>query len=70
MGLVAKNKQTGENVITVEAWLETINNPDYVEAWNARSAGPTPIFDEMWYAYLDAVNAELVEETVPEGDNV
>ena len=64
MQLVAKNKNTGENVITVEEWLATVNNPTYTEAWDKRAEGPTPIFDEVWNTYLEAVNAELVEEEV------
>lgn len=58
---VVKNKDTGENVITVEQWLATINNPAYTEAWNKRAEGPTPAFDQAWNEYLLAVNGVVTE---------
>jgi hypothetical protein len=62
MAQVVKNKDTGENVITVEQWLATVNNPAYTEAWSKRADGPTPIFDQMWNSYLQAVNGNMVDD--------
>jgi hypothetical protein len=68
MALVVKNKDTNENVITVEEWLATANNPDYTEAWSVGSkvTDGTCIlnFDHMWNAYMAAVNGVMVEEPV------
>ncbi len=64
MAQVVKNKDTGENVITVEQWLATVNNPAYNEAWSKKAEGPTPAFDQMWNAYIAAVNGVMVEEPV------
>ena len=64
MAQVVKNKDTGENVITVEQWLATVNNPAYAEAWSKKNEGPTPAFDQMWNAYLEWVNGVMVEEPV------
>jgi hypothetical protein len=59
---VVKNKDTGENVIKVEEWLATINNPEYTNAWNTRSAsGDSTVFDQMWDAYMQAVNGVWVD---------
>jgi len=62
MAQVVKNKVTGENVITVEQWLATVNNPTYTEAWNNKGGNPTPEFDTMWNAYIQAVNGVIVDE--------
>lgn len=68
MPLVVKNKDTNENVITIEEWLATANNPIYTEAWMAGSKRTdgvcTPNFDHMWKAYMAAVNGVMVDEPV------
>lgn len=62
MTLVVKNKDTGEKVMPVEQWLDTVGNPDWVKVWSTRDGEPTPEFDTVWHAYLQAVNGNVVED--------
>ena len=59
---VVKNKDTGENVIKIEEWLATVNNPEYTEAWSRKREGITPAFDQMWNSYMVAVNGVMVDD--------
>ena len=63
MAQVVKNKDTGENVIKVEQWLATVNNPEFTQAWNTRTPEAAPHgFDQMWTAYMAAVNGVMVDD--------
>jgi len=59
---VVKNRDTGENVIRVEQWLATVNNPAFTEAWSKKTEGITPAFDQMWNSYMAAVNGVMVDD--------